>query len=140
MIATADLRETVPCDLGRFRASSRGSQRPADHPAALPALCLAPLEDAPRRLRFRPYRRAMKPNTATPTVSITNNESAILNSRLALTSGHIVLARASSTRNHLFAGTLATDSPLADSQRPLRRRQPTLQVGCIKVREIPRCR
>jgi len=100
--------------MAKLRRASSRTDRPLGHPTQLPRGDLD---------RLVGYRRTISPNTATPTVKITNSKSAILNSRLVLMSGHTALARANSTRSHLFLN-LATDSPRADSQRPVRHVQP----------------
>jgi hypothetical protein len=74
--------------LRKLRRASSRTDRPLGHPTQLPRGDLDWLVA---------YRRTINPNTATPTVKITNSKSAILNSRLVLMSGHTALARANDT-------------------------------------------
>ena len=102
--------------LRKLRRASSRTDRPLGHPTQL---LRGDLD------RLVAYRRTISPNTATPAVKITNSKSAILNSRLVLMSGYTALAPANSTTSHLFLEmNLATDSPRADSQRPVRHVQP----------------
>ena len=81
-------------------------------------------------LCFRLYRGTTNPKTASTRVKITNSESAILNSRLLLMSGHTARARSNSTRSHRFVRmTPAIDFPLVNSRRPLRHGQPISDWG-----------
>ena len=102
--------------MAKLRRASSRTDRPLGHPTQL---LRGDLD------RLVAYRRTISPNTATPAVKITNSKSAILNSRLVLMSGYTALAPANSTTSHLFLEmNLATDSPRADSQRPVRHVQP----------------